>query len=214
MSKIAILTSKNQWFVPYAKQLKELCQDAQLFYSHKEISSEFSIVFILAYHKIIESTYLKKHQHNIVIHESNLPQGKGWSPMFWQILEGKNKIIFSMFEASDSLDAGNIYMKKTLHLNGNELNKELRHKQANLTINMCLDFLNNYDQYKMPYKQVGDESFYPKRTPKDSLINITRTIDEEFNLLRIVDNEDYPAYFYKNGTKYLLKIEKVNNEDR
>jgi methionyl-tRNA formyltransferase len=84
-------------------------------------------------------------------------------------------------------------MQKTLILNGLELNKELRKKQAILTIEMCLEFIDNYEKYKHPLPQSGEESFYEKRTFKDSEIDITKNIEDQFNLLRIVDNEDYPA---------------------
>ena len=40
--------------------------------------------------------------------------------------------------------------------------------------------------------------------------NINKSIDEQFNLLRIADNHNYPAYFIKNNVKYILKIEKDN----
>lgn len=211
--KIAILTSPNQWFIPYAKKLNQKIQNSKLFFNHKEINENFDIVFILAYHSIIESKYLK-HKHNIVIHESDLPQGKGWAPLFWQILEGKNEIVFSMFEASDGVDNGDIYMKKILKLNGYELNQELRKKQAELTIKMCLEFINNYEKYKIPIPQKGKESFYKKRTPKDSELDINKTIKEQFNLLRIVDNENYSAFFYIDNQKYILKIEKAENENQ
>ena len=204
--KIAILTSPNEWFVPYAKHLSSL-MNSKLFFNHKEISNDYSIVFILGYHKIIEAEYLIQHKHNIVIHESDLPRGKGWAPLFWQVIEGKNEVVFSMFEASNGIDNGDIYMKKTLILNGLELNKELREKQAHLTINMCLEFIHNYEKYKLPSPQYGKESFYKKRTPKDSQIDISKSIEEQFNLLRTVDNNNYPAFFYKNGRKFIIKIE-------
>ncbi len=211
--KIAILTSKDQWFIPYAQKLNDTIDKSEIFFDHTNINNTFDIVFILSYHKIIESKYLNQHNHNIIIHASELPMGKGWSPMFWQILEGKNKIIFTMFEAMGAVDNGAIYMKETLHLTGNELNKELRDKQATLTISMCIKFLTNYNEYKNPVKQVGRESFYKKRTPKDSELDINKSIKEQFNLLRIVDNEHYPAFFYKNNKKYILQIQEVNDED-
>lgn len=65
----------------------------QAFFEHESISENFDIVFILSYHRIIDTQYLAKHKHNIVIHASDLPQGKGWAPMFWQILEGKMKFL-------------------------------------------------------------------------------------------------------------------------
>jgi len=204
--KILILTTENQWFVSYAKKLqKKLSCD--LLFNHDNINSVYDTVFILSYHQIIPIKNLQKNRHNIVIHASDLPQGKGWAPMFWQILEEKNEIIFSMFEASDGVDNGNIYMKKTLYLSSYELNNELRKKQAEMIIDMCLEFVNNYDKYKTPTPQSGIESFYPKRTSKDSELDIDKTINEQFNLFRIVDNNDYPAFFYKDGKKYILKIE-------
>jgi len=205
--KIAILTTPNQWFVPYAKELQSRIKGSKLFFDHKDIEESYDIVFILSYHKIIEKEYLDKNKHNIVIHASALPQGKGWAPMFWQILEGKNSIPFSMFEVDEGVDSGAIYMQKTLQLSGYELNDELRKKQADHIIWMCLEFINNYEKYKIPAPQKGKESFYPKRTPKDSKLDINKTIKEQFNLLRIVDNENYPAFFELDGNRYVLKIE-------
>ena len=212
--KVAILTSPNQWFVPYAQKLQEKIIDTKLFFDHEEMDGQYDIVFILSYHKIIEQKYLDNNGHNVVIHASALPQGKGWAPMFWQILEGKNEIPFSMFEASSGVDDGDIYMQKTLTLEGCELNNELREKQADFTIEMCNEFLDNYEVHKFPTKQQGKESFYEKRTADDSEIDINKTFSEQFNLLRIVDNENYPAFFYKHDKKYIIKIEEADDEDR
>ena len=204
--QVAILTSSEQWFVPYAQKLLENIEGAKLFFTHKEIGESFDIIFILSYHQIIPQEYLRA-KHNIVVHASALPHGKGWAPLFWQILDGKNEIPFSMFEAGTGVDDGDIYMQKFLKLSGFELNAELREKQANFTIEMCLEFLQNYELYKNPKKQSGDESFYPKRSAKDSQLTIDKTIKEQFNLLRIVDNDAYPAFFEMDGKRYILKIE-------
>jgi len=213
--KVAILTSPNQWFVPYAKQLSQKIKGSKLLFDEKEVKEPFDILFILSYHKIISKDVLKQNRYNIVIHASDLPQGKGWAPMFWQILEGRNEIPFTMFEASDSVDSGRVYMKSTLVLEGTELNKELRQKQAKHTIQMCLEFINNYQKYIPPSPQSGEESFYPKRGKEDSRLDIDKSIKEQFNLLRIADNDEYPAFFYYKGKKYILKIEEANeNENR
>ncbi len=208
--KIAILTSKEQWFVPYAKKLSKQIQNSTLYFQHEDIEELFDVLFILSYHRIIPKKYLK-HKHNIVIHASNLPQGKGWAPFFWQVLEGKNKIPFTMFEASIGVDDGEIYMNNSLELTGYELNNELREKQANFTTDICLEFLNNYKQYKLPKKQIGNESIYKKRSEKDSELNINKSIKEQFNLFRIVNNNNYPAFFEIDGHKYKLSIEKMEN---
>ncbi|OOV88584.1 formyltransferase family protein [Oceanospirillum linum] len=211
--KIAILTSPGQWFEHYAQVLSEKLNNAPVYLDHKEIGSPFDVVFILSYHKIIDSNYLEKHKHNIVIHESDLPKGKGWAPLFWQVLEGNKEIVFTMFEAADGVDKGDVYMKKTLQLTGSELNKELRKKQAELTLQMCQEFINEYDTFKQPTPQTGSESFYPKRTAQDSKLDVNKTIKEQFNLLRIVDNNSYPAFFELDDCRYRLTIELDNNKE-
>ncbi|EAH7586102.1 methionyl-tRNA formyltransferase [Campylobacter lari] len=202
--KIALLTSPNQWFVPYIKKLQKLIPNSLIFYKHEQIS-DYDIVFILSYHRIISKEFLSKNKNNIVIHASNLPQGKGWAPLFHQVLEGKNEIIFTLFEADEKTDNGDIYLQKKLILNGLELYEELRDKQANFIIELCLEFLKNFPNIKK-IPQKGKESFYPKRASKDHELDINKTIEEQFNLLRISNNEEFPAFFYKNGKKFILKI--------
>ena len=59
-------------------------------------------------------------------------------------------------------------------------------------------------------KQTGLTTFYSRRGPEDSKLDINKTISEQFNLMRVCNNEKYPAFFIKDGVKYLLKIEKSN----
>ncbi len=202
--KIAILTSPNQWFIPYAKKLANELK-CPIFYHHDDIEVATEILFILSYHKIIPNKMLKIAKHNIIIHASALPFYKGFAPLFWQVIEGANEITFSLFEANQQCDAGDIYMQKTLYLSGTELYEELREKQASHTIEMCLEFLNIYPNINAK-KQESGGSIYPKRSPKDSELDINKSIKEQFNLLRTVSNSDFPAFFNYLGKKYTLKI--------
>lgn len=206
---VAVLTSSESWFMPYAENFVSSLQkeekSAELFNDHKDIPESYQIVFILSYFRLIEEEFLKLHKHNLVVHESDLPKGRGWAPLFWQILEGKNRIPIVLFEAQAGADEGDIYLKDFIELTGHELHDEIRHLQAEKTISLCNRFLVEYSDIK-PVKQQGEPTVYPKRTPKDSQLDIDKTIDEQFNLLRIVNNEQFPAFFYKNGHKYILKI--------
>jgi methionyl-tRNA formyltransferase len=105
------------------------------------------------------------------------------------------------------VDAGQIYIKDFIELNGVELHQELRKKQAFKTIELCTRFIKEYNHIKLVI-QKGEETFYPRRTPNDSEIDIDKTIREQFNLLRIVNNEDYPAFFSIDGTRFKIAISK------
>ena len=146
--KIAILTTKNQWFEPYADALSEKLGNIPIFNNHIEFDNIYDIIFILSYHEIIPQECLKKSKHNLVVHESALPKGKGWAPLFWQVLEGESKIPFTMIEANSKVDNGDIYMQEILELTNHELNEELRDKQAKMIMQMCVKFVNNYEKYK------------------------------------------------------------------
>jgi len=208
--KIAILTTEASWFVDYIfkleKHIKKLQYDVRVFFKHEEIDQTFDVVFILSYHRIIPKKNLALHKHNLVVHASALPKGKGWAPFFWQVIEGKSDIPFTLFEAGENVDDGLIYIQKYISLNGHELYEDLRKIQVETTINICLDFLINYDSI-IPKKQIGEESFYKKRTAIDSKLNVEKSIKEQFNLLRTVSNDDFPAFFEIDGHRYLVKIE-------
>lgn len=213
--KINIFTPENSWMRQYSQKLYSFLSDNNY---HVSIANELTdetgdIAFYLSYPKILSSSQLKNFKNNIIVHYSNIPQGKGWSPASWQILEGKKNITLSLFEAAEKVDSGKIYLQDSITLNGTELIHEWQTLFGQKTVELCITFIENYPKIiqegKLPE---GTESFYPKRTPKDSELNIHKSIYEQFNLLRIVDNENYPAFFYLNGEKYILKIYKEQSK--
>ena len=65
---------------------------------------------------LLTAEHLALHRYNLAVHESALPQGQGWSPMTWQILEGASSIPITLFEAVADLDAGPIYLQQQITL--------------------------------------------------------------------------------------------------
>jgi len=175
----------------------------------KEIP-EGELCFILSCSKLVKPEVLKRNRHNLVVHESDLPKGKGWSPMTWQVLEGCAEIPVTLFEAANAVDSGAVYLQDRIRLDGTELVDELRAKQAASTLSLCRAFVDDYPLVLQKARaQHGEESFYQRRKPQDSRLDPDKTIGEQFDLLRVVDNERYPAFFDRNGCRYLIKIEKT-----
>ena len=85
--------------------------------------------------------------------------------------------------------------------------EDLRFIQADTTKKLCKWFVRNYPSVlKKGKPQRGIASYYKRRYPKDSKLDIDRSIRDQFNLLRIVDNESYPAYFEMGGKLFSLNI--------
>ncbi len=207
---ITLLTDNpDSWIIPYVEELKsELSEDHEVFHVYKisDITGG-DILFLLSCESIVPSEYLALHKNNIVVHPSKLPKGRGWSPLAWQILEGKNKIPVSLFEAVERVDAGDVYLVDWIILEGHELNDEIKHLQGMITTRMIKEYLKTYPS-AAGTPQSGDDSYYPRRSAMDSELSVEKSVGEQFDLLRVVDNERYPAFFILNGKKYTLKIHK------
>jgi methionyl-tRNA formyltransferase len=207
-----LVDNEYSWMVPFAKKLVDECtgngHEAVLLHKHSEVMPG-DVLCLLSCEKLFRKLELNK--HNLVVHESALPKGKGWSPMTWQVLEGAKEIPVTLFEATKEVDAGLIYDQKIIKLAGHELVNELRCLQGNATIELVIGFVSNFPN-NVGKEQEGDSTFYRKRAPEDSRIDITKSIESQFNLLQIVDNEKYPAFFEYNGFKYKIAISKIEGQ--
>lgn len=166
------------------------------------------ILFILGYTKILPEKFLASNGLNLVIHESALPLGKGFSPVQWQILEGSNEIPVCMIEAVNPVDSGEIYETTTIKLMGHELMPEIRSAQANATKELIISFLSKFPNCPKT-SQTGNATYYRRRSREDDRLDPDKTIRAQFNQLRIADNNLYPAYFEIDGVRYLLRITKA-----
>jgi len=177
-------------------------------------SNKTCLCFCLSFSKILSAEFRGNFQHTLVVHESGLPNGKGWSPFTWQVLEGKMTIPVCLIEAADQVDSGKIYAREIIQLNGHELVDELREAQAEATMNLCTAFVEHFPHsVNNEKKQTGDETFYSRRRPEDSRLDPKKSILEQFNLLRTVDNDRYPAFFDFKSRRYYLKISAAQKHD-
>lgn len=173
------------------------------------VLGEGDCALFLSCSQLAGAQVLARNVHNLVVHESDLPRGRGWSPMTWQVLEGKNRIPVTLFEAEASVDSGPIYAQTEMALQGHELVDELRASQAAATLRLCEWWVQNYPVGVQAARvQQGSATMYPRRRAEDSRLDPARTLAAQFNLLRVVDNHNYPAFFDHNGVRYVLRIEK------
>jgi len=210
---IGILSDRTSWMNEYLHELRHewlLAGHSVLWVHDKDELLSGDFCFYLGCGQIVPTTILSKFQHNLVVHESDLPKGKGWSPLTWQILEGCHRLPVTLIEAVETVDCGDVYAQEWLNFDGHELVDELRKKQAHATVSLCKRFVYEYPNIlKVRRKQVGVESFFPRRRVADSELDPSMSIDSQFNLLRVVDNDRYPAFFEHQGQRYYLNIQKL-----
>lgn len=207
---IALVSDADSWSSEWLPALKAQLESAghtvQWLHDPAKIPSG-DLTFMLSLGRIVTPEVLRRNAHNLVVHASALPQGRGWSPLTWQVLEGKSVIPFSLLEAGEKVDSGVVYLQNPVALQGHELVAELRTVQAAATARLCLDFVARYPFIIAEGRtQSGEPSYYPRRRPTDSRLDPDKSLREQFNLLRVADPDRYPAYFEIEGRRYNVRV--------
>lgn len=207
-----ICSNKNHPVYPY---LQRWCNanrsnyEISLLTSIKEIAQGGDILFLISCSEIVHKDVRDQFRYTLVLHASDLPNGRGWSPHIWDIINGSSTLTLSLLNAEDSVDTGDIWQKIIIKLDGSELYDEINEKLFNAELKLMNWACKNIDS-ATPIKQSDDISnYYRKRKPEDSQIDIEQSIKAQFNLLRVSDPDRYPAYMVVNGQKYKIKLEKM-----
>ena len=110
-------------------------------------------------------------------------------------------------------DSGDIYEKIYFKVSHTDLYDQIREKQAAATIKIIKKFLKKYPKIKAK-KQKGKETFFKKRKKSDSKLDINKSIKEQFNLLRICNNNQWPAHLFYKNKKFIIKITSENIKNK
>jgi methionyl-tRNA formyltransferase len=214
--KITILCSdKNHPIIKYLNKWVEFKRDTHNIdiVNSKSDLSKGDILFLISCHEILPKKIRDYYKKTLLIHASDLPKGKGWSPHVWEIINGSDQITLSLLKAEDKLDSGEIYKKVHVNIENHELWDEINDKLFKAEISLMEYAVKSFDNL-LGEVQIEDQdsSYYSKRIPNDSLIDVNLPIKEQFNKIRVMDPFRYPAFFELNGFKYKLIIDKINNK--
>lgn len=208
---VQVVVDNESWILPYAEELADAVRgrgdSCDLRRSYDAVRPG-DVTFFLGCVRIADQDVLSRSRRNLVVHESDLPRGRGFAPLTWQVLEGMSEIPVCLVEAGKGADEGPVVLRDSISLDRHDLNPDLRHKQGEITKALCLKYL-DAETPPLGEAQVGTPGYYRKRTPEDSRLDPYKAIADQFNLLRVVDNDRYPAFFDLDGQRYRIRIDKV-----
>lgn len=134
----------------------------------------------------------------IVFHMTDLPYGRGGSPLQNLIARGLTTTKLSALRVEEGLDTGPVYLKIELSLLGTA--EEIFIRANSLIEKMIIDILHN-DLH--PVSQVGEPVVFKRRKPRQSDMSGLEKVEEVFNYIRMLDAEGYPhAYIEKGSFRY------------
>lgn len=213
--RVSVVVDGDSWFIPHAEGLvRRIAADGDTAALHTSAGEvpEGDIAFYLSCEHITPPEILARNRRNLVVHASDVPKGRGMSPLTWQILEGAAEIPICLMEMVEEVDAGPVVFHDMMTFEDHELIDELRAKQAAMCIELCLRYLGQPEP-PVGEPQTGKATFYARRDPGHSRLDPEKSIAAQFDLMRVVDNKRYPAFFDYRGWRYEFHIRKALAED-
>lgn len=209
MKKYILLTSKS-WHKFLHDFLKLRENEDWLLITKKEEFTFSSIknfnpdkIFIPHWSHIIPSEIHEKFEC-IVFHMTDLPYGRGGSPLQNLIIRGHKNTMISAIQIDQGIDTGDIYLKKPLSLDGSA--KEIFERATSVIQEMILEIISNNIN---PLPQQGTATLFARRSAKDGCMNELKEIKEVYDYIRMLDAEGYPPAFIETNS---FKIDFFNSK--
>ena len=128
----------------------------------------------------------------VIFHMTDLPYGRGGSPLQNLILRGHQETQISALRCVAELDAGPVYMKRPLSLEGSA--SEIFLRAADVVQEMIEEIVRIEP---LPEHQEGEPTVFRRRTPEQSNLREANllTLKDFFDFIRMLDAPTYPLAF-------------------
>lgn len=146
-------------------------------------------IFIPHWSHIIPNEIYEKYEC-IVFHMTDLPFGRGGSPLQNLIARGYKSTKISALRVEEGLDTGNIYLKASLELYGTA--SEIFLRASRIIEKMIFNIIENQ---LIAIPQVGEVVEFKRRKKEDSNLSHLHDLDKVYDYIRMLDCEGYPKAF-------------------
>ncbi len=198
--KSFVILSEKEWHRALFDSLKE--KNPQFNWILMNEKDQFSLdnlekiqpdkIFVPHWSYLIPASIFQKYEC-VIFHETDLPFGRGGSPIQNLIARGINETKISALKADKGLDTGPVYLKKDLNLNGTT--REIFLRCSAIILGMIEEII-----YKelTPSPQEGEVLNFKRRNPEDGNLQHLQEVEKMYDYIRMLDCEGYPPAFIEN----------------
>lgn len=130
----------------------------------------------------------------VIFHMTDLPYGRGGSPLQNLIARGHEETVISAIRCVEETDAGPVYLKRVLSLQGSA--EEIFLRASKVIVGMMAELV---EREPTPTAQHGEPVVFERRRPEHSDLATVNTLDEAYDLIRMMDAEGYPHAYLDLG---------------
>lgn len=196
-----ILLTEKKWHLPLYNKLKSinswdkwhLINSKENFTLERIKSINPAKIFIPHWSYLIPPEIVQNFEC-IVFHETDLPFGRGGSPIQNLIARGHKSTKLSAIKIDTGIDTGDIYLKEDLSLSGTA--EEIFIRASDVIFSSIQNIINKNIQ---PTPQTGEVTTFKRRSPLQSDISNLKEIEEVYDHIRMLDAEGYPHAYLEFG---------------
>lgn len=160
-----------------------------------------SKIFIPHWSYIIPSEIYDNYEC-IVFHMTDLPFGRGGSPLQNLIERGFKTTKIAAIKVEKGLDTGDVYLKSEMSLNGTA--REIFENSSLIVEKMIAEII--AEDIK-PTPQVGEVTEFKRRKPEESNLMHLSDVEKVYDYIRMLDCDGYPHAYIETS---FMKIEFTN----
>lgn len=132
----------------------------------------------------------------VVFHMTDLPFGRGGSPLQNLIVRGIYQTKISALRVSGDIDAGPIYLKRSFDISKGSAEK-LYSECAAKCFTMINEILRRHPE---PKPQEGKATYFKRRSPSQSRLPENLAPRQVYDFIRMLDAPEYPRAFISCGS--------------
>ena len=213
MNKYVLLSNKD-WHSSLFEKLKSYFYNDEwvLINEEKNFNEKFLMkfmptkIFIPHWSNLITKAIYENFDC-ILFHMTDLPYGRGGSPLQNLIVEGHKSTKISALKVSKGIDEGPIYLKRDLSLHGTA--KDIFLRSSDIIYEMIISIINNS---LIPIEQQGKPTLFKRRKPEQGDISKLNDLSRIYDYIRMLDCEGYPNAFIK-FNKIKVEFKNVKKKD-
>lgn len=149
-------------------------------------------IFFLHWHWRVPDRMLKDYEC-VNFHMTDLPYGRGGSPLQNLILLGRKETVITAHRMTDEIDAGPVYLKRRLSLDGPAW--RIYERAEHICREMIEEIVRSKPQ---PVPQEGEPTYFERRTPEQSDLSLCPA-SQLYDFIRMLDAPDYPQAYLDFG---------------
>ncbi len=169
-----------------------------------EQPNNFRLIVLWNLRRVIKD--LPPNTNVVVFHSSDLPVGRGWAPIYHTLADGLEEHVISAIFAAAKVDGGDVIAKarfRVLPCHTAEILREIDEEICVLMVRKILEKFSGRDIVGVP--QIGEPTYYLRRTPADSEVDPQKSLLEILPHLRACGS-GHPAFFDWQGCRYYLTV--------